>query len=217
MTELDAAGAADQIGVLVHRIRALAQQELFYASGNVHQERRGRELLKIASELAALDDGIDAAALELRYLSEAPSLSPYSGVDAAVIDDKRRILLIRREDDGLWAMPGGGCDVGETPAQTASRELFEEAGIQSRAIALVGAYDSRLCGTRSWAHLYHFVFLCEAERGAIPLAGPETTDVGWFSADELPPLSPGHSIRIADVFDFVTTDRRSAYFDRARE
>jgi 8-oxo-dGTP pyrophosphatase MutT (NUDIX family) len=217
MTELRAADTADQFAVLVHRIRALAQQELFYANGNVHQERRGRELLKIASELAALDGQIDAAALELRYLSEAPSLSPYSGVDGAVVDDMRRILLIRREDDGLWAMPGGGSDVGETPAQTATRELFEEAGIQSRAIALVGVYDSRLCGTRSWAHLDHFVFLCEAEPDAIPHPGPETTDVGWFSADELPPLSPGHSMRIADVFNFVSTSRRWAFFDRTSE
>lgn len=152
--------------------------------------------------------------MELRWLSEPPSVTPYAVADAAIFDGFGRLLLVRREDDGLWAIPGGACQVGETPAEAAARELFEETGIRSTPTALVGVYDSRLCGTRSRWHLYHFVFVCKPQPGEVPISGPETTDVGWFAASEIPALSPGrHPARIADVFDFVSTEGKPAFFD----
>lgn len=207
----------ERIGVMSHELRALAQEGLRYSRDSIHDERRYRQLLRIAAELAALDGLSDADATELRYLSEPPVLTPYAVADAAVLDSSGRILLIRREDDGLWAMPGGGCHVGETPAGAATRELLEETGIHSSPTALVGIYDSRFCGTRSKAHLYHFVFLCQALDESEAIAGPETIDVGWFGEEELPELSPGHQARVADVFRFVSTARKSAFFDKAEE
>jgi ADP-ribose pyrophosphatase YjhB (NUDIX family) len=37
------------------------------------------------------------------------------GADALILDDEGRVLLVRRADDGLWAMPGGWAELGETP------------------------------------------------------------------------------------------------------
>ena len=47
--------------------------------------------------------------------------TPFAVADAAIINDDDRLLLIRRADNGLWAMPGGGLDVGETAAEGAAR------------------------------------------------------------------------------------------------
>ena len=58
--------------------------------------------------------------------------TPFVGAEAAVFRDGR-ILLIKREDDGLWAMPGGLTDVGETWAHSAERELREETGVTGTA------------------------------------------------------------------------------------
>jgi len=69
--------------------------------------------------------------------------TPVTGGDAAIIDDEGRILLIQRADNGLWAMPGGALEVGETPAEGVVREALEETGVHCQPIALVGVFDSR--------------------------------------------------------------------------
>ncbi len=48
-------------------------------------------------------------------------VTPFAVADAAIINDDDRLLLSRRADNGLWAMPGGGLDVGETAAEGAAR------------------------------------------------------------------------------------------------
>jgi 8-oxo-dGTP pyrophosphatase MutT (NUDIX family) len=55
-------------------------------------------------------------------------------------DKAGRILLIKRRDNKLWALPGGGHDVGETIEQTAVREVKEETGLGVEVTALTGIY-----------------------------------------------------------------------------
>ena len=96
------------------------------------------------------------------------------------------MLLIKREDNGLWAMPGGATEVGETWAQSAERELREETGVVGTAKKLLGVFDSRIWGSRSKYHFYAGVWLVEASDDRAPIAGPETTDVGFFAEHDLP-------------------------------
>jgi len=54
-----------------------------------------------------------------------------------------RILLIRRSDTGLWALPGGTLEWGETLRSCATRELYEEAGVENPSLGrLLGAYSA---------------------------------------------------------------------------
>jgi ADP-ribose pyrophosphatase YjhB (NUDIX family) len=143
--------------------------------------------------------------------------TPLSVGDAAVIDDEGRILLIQRADNQQWAMPGGALEVGETPAAGVVREALEETGVESEAVALVGVFDSRLCGTVSQHHLYQFVFLCR------PLAGQqlggashahEVLDAQWFFEDALPTdIDAGHVSRIPEAFR-LWHGKREAFFDQ---
>ena len=50
------------------------------------------------------------------------------------------VLMIQRSDNGLWAMPGGVQDIGETIAAAAERETLEETGYRVRVTGLVGVY-----------------------------------------------------------------------------
>src|SRR5207253_6350939 len=52
------------------------------------------------------------------------------------------VLLIRRTDDGNWAVPGGGMDLGESITDTAVRETQEETGITCEITGLVGIYTN---------------------------------------------------------------------------
>ena len=68
---------------------------------------------------------------------EAPranSLVP--AVNVVVVNDAGEILLIRRTDNGNWALPGGAVDLGESVAQAAVRETLEESGIHCAIIGI---------------------------------------------------------------------------------
>ncbi|MFH8716671.1 NUDIX domain-containing protein [Streptomyces zaomyceticus] len=61
-------------------------------------------------------------------------------VTAVVRDDSGRLLVIHKTDNDLWALPGGGHDIGERIADTAVREVEEETGIRVVVDGIVGLY-----------------------------------------------------------------------------
>ena len=73
---------------------------------------------------------------------EAPQANSLVVAVAVVVrDDYGRVLLIQRTDNGLWALPGGAQDIGETVRQAAVREVEEETGIQVRITGVSGIYS----------------------------------------------------------------------------
>jgi ADP-ribose pyrophosphatase YjhB (NUDIX family) len=188
-------------------------------SKNVHDEEAFRAVQTIAMEMLALATGESVEQMEPLRASVFSRPTPIAAGDAAVIDDRGRILLVKRADNGKWAMPGGALEVGETPAEGVVREALEETGVRCRAVSLIGVFDSRFCGTPSRHHLYQFTFLCEplneGEREK-PSHGLEVLDVGWFSEGGLPEaIDPGHVTRIPEAFRVWHGDRR-VFFDGVR-
>jgi 8-oxo-dGTP pyrophosphatase MutT (NUDIX family) len=199
-------------------LRAIANEGLYWDRDNPYGLRRFQRVLRIAAELFAAQDTRDADTIERLYRGDMMHTAPYPCGDAAVFNDRGEILLIQRKDDQLWAMPGGGFEVGEAPAVAACREAWEETGLAVEPLALVGVYDSRFCGTRSNAHLYQFVFLCRPrDPVAQPTLSNETLDVAWYAEADLPPLSPGHALRIADAFRYWRGELDGAVFDNDLE
>ncbi len=122
--------------------------------------------------------------------------SPAIGVEAAVFDPRGRLLLVQRKDNARWAIPGGIAEVGQTPAEAALRELWEEAGLRGEVRRLLGVFDGRLWGSRSKVHLIHFVFLVECAELA-PVPGIEMLAARFFPPEALPPeMHRGHDLRV---------------------
>jgi ADP-ribose pyrophosphatase YjhB (NUDIX family) len=194
---------AEQLARWADKLRDLSAFGLRF-SHSPYDDANYRQAQDIALEMLALAVGETPAQLEpLR----APVLSrptPFVGGDAAVLDEAGRLLLIRRADNGLWALPGGALEVGETPAEGAVREAWEEAGVRCQAVALAGVFDSRRCGSVTRHHLYHLVFVCRLlspELDPAPVHAHEQRGVGWFAEAELPAdLDPGHRARLPAVF-----------------
>jgi ADP-ribose pyrophosphatase YjhB (NUDIX family) len=124
-------------------------------------------------------------------------------VAVAILDDNR-ILLIKREDFEVWALPGGGVDAGESLAQAAVREAREETGLRVSLTRLVGVYSRP-----HWDHGGdHVVLFAAAPIGGILLQDAkgdrEVLDARYFARHELPEaLVPWHRQRVCDALDGV--------------
>jgi ADP-ribose pyrophosphatase YjhB (NUDIX family) len=206
---------AQQMALWADKLRGLAAMGLRYAPDHYHQGRY-QAIQEIAMAMLALATGDSLAEMERLRASIFSHITPFTTGDAAIIDEGGRILLIRRADNGLWAMPGGALEVGETPAAGVEREAFEESGLRCRAVSLVGVFDSRLCGTTSRHHLYQIVLLCQPltqERVEPPPHPNEVLGVAWFTEDTLPAnIDPGHIPRIPEAFRVWRGDVRP-FFD----
>ena len=208
---------AEQIALAADRLRDMAAAGLRYAEG-IYDHERYQAIQQIALELLALANGDTLAAFEPLRATIFARSSPLLAGAAAVIDDEGMILLQRRADNGLWNMPGGVMEVGETPAQAVVRELLEETGLRCQPIALVGVYDNRYWEPGVVQHMYKLTFLCASLDGRQPVQPPshalETAELGWFAEHNLPTgLFEGHRQRITDAFRAWRGEPR-AYFDR---
>ena len=74
---------------------------------------------------------------------EAPKAnSVVPSVVAIVLDDRGRVLLIHKTDNKLWALPGGGHEIGESIVDTVVREVKEETGYDVAVETLTGTYTN---------------------------------------------------------------------------
>ncbi|NEK85344.1 NUDIX domain-containing protein [Blastococcus saxobsidens] len=110
-------------------------------------------------------------------------------VGAIVHDGAGRLLLIRRGQEpgrGLWSVPGGRVEPGETAAGAVEREVLEETGLRVRAGRTVGRIRIEAATV-----VYDVVDLaCELlEPDAVPVAGDDATDVVFADAATLSGLA----------------------------
>ncbi len=72
-------------------------------------------------------------------MTKVPNGYYRTSVKALILDDQQRVLLIK-EDNGLWEIPGGGLDFGEKPQECIARELREEMGLEATSISNKPSY-----------------------------------------------------------------------------
>jgi len=102
------------------------------------------------------------------------------------------LLLVRRCDNGVWELPGGRVDVGETAEQAAVRETAEEAGVQVVITGLAGLFtDPRhVIRSRDGEVRQQFAVLFWGRVvGGFPHGDQsETSDAAWIRVEDLPGL-----------------------------
>jgi 8-oxo-dGTP pyrophosphatase MutT (NUDIX family) len=120
---------------------------------------------------------------------------------AFVQDDRGRVLLIERSDNGLWALPGGTQDVGERLTETAEREVLEETGYHVRVVDLIGIYSdpSHVIAYDDGEVRQQFAISFRAELVGGALAeSPETPSVKWVPREDIDahPMHPSIRMRV---------------------
>jgi ADP-ribose pyrophosphatase YjhB (NUDIX family) len=113
---------------------------------------------------------------------------PTVAVGAVVFDDRGRVLLVQRGKPpakGLWSVPGGRVELGETLAAAVEREVLEETGLEVTCGALVEVVERiTIEGDATW-HYVILDFLAQADPRAALAHGDDAADVRWFAIDEL--------------------------------
>jgi ADP-ribose pyrophosphatase YjhB (NUDIX family) len=133
-------------------------------------------------------------------------------VTAFVLDDRDRVLLIRRTDNGLWALPGGAQDFGEYIAETARRETREEAGVDIEVVDVVGIYTNpNHLVEYSDGEVRQQFSICFRARylSGDPTTSDESAEVRWIAKDELDTLRIHPSMRLR--IDHGYEDRAKPY------
>ena len=107
----------------------------------------------------------------------------------AVVFNKKRVLLVRRgqpPSEGLWAIPGGSVEIGETLQAAAEREILEETGITIRAGEPVYTFDAiERDGTGKIRFHYVIIDLGADYISGDPAAGDDALEARWVAAQEI--------------------------------
>ena len=139
---------------------------------------------------------------------EANSVVPSANV--IVVNDQDEILMIRRTDNGNWAVPGGGMDLGESITGTAVRETEEETGITCEITGLVGIYTNprhviRYTSNGEVRQEFSIVFTARPIGGMLRPSS-ESSEPQWVPAETAAGLPMHPSMRLR-ILHFV--ERRS--------
>ena len=168
-------------------LQFLSQCSLAYSKDKFDRERSER-IREIACEMLSYKYDIPIEKVKLDFAGELGYQTPKVETRAAVIKDNK-ILLVKEQFDGKWALPGGYQDVNMSIKENAIKEASEEAGAVVNPVKIIAVLDYNR------HHHVNFPFgmvkvfvLCEYVSHSF-VENTETLGAQFYSLDELPELS----------------------------
>ena len=167
-------------------LQALAQAGLFY-SKDIYDIERFQRIRDIAAEMLTEPSGLPMERVKDLFCNETGYQTPKLDTRAAVFQDDR--ILLVQEKNGLWSLPGGWVDVDLSIGENTVKEVKEEAGLDVSPKSIIAVQDRKKHNPEIYAYNICKVFvLCELLGGEFQ-ENSETIASGYFSMDNLPPLS----------------------------
>ena len=168
------------------RLNAIAQNGLTFARDSFDRERYN-SVRNIAAEIMAAHTGVETSVIRDFFAREEGYATPKVDVRAVVFCEGT-LLFVKELDDGLWSLPGGWADVGESPREAVVREVFEETGYTTRAVKLLALDDRNKHPHPPYPHHTYKLFIrCEL-LSQVP-AGSAEAEARFFEEDAIPELS----------------------------
>ncbi|MBO4637026.1 MAG: NUDIX hydrolase N-terminal domain-containing protein [Clostridiales bacterium] len=169
---------------IARRLQGIASGGILYTRDKFDKERF-EEIMDISARLLELGSDVKKeTALEI-FEGNDGYPTPKSDVRAAVFNDRDEILLVR-DLDGKWALPGGWCDFDRTVFENAVKECREEAGIEVEAEKLVAVHFHRKRNNpKSFFSSNKFFVVCRFIKGEFK-ENIETSEAKYFPVDKIP-------------------------------
>lgn len=167
-------------------LQSLAQAGLCYGKDKYDLERYER-IREIAAEMIHHKTDIKPEKIKDLFCNETGYQTPKLDSRAAIfLDDK---ILLVKEDNGKWSLPGGWVDVNVSVKENTIKEAKEEAGLDVIPDLVIAVQDREKHNVPIYAYKICKVFvLCTLIGGSFQ-ENSETTDSGYFGLDELPELA----------------------------
>lgn len=181
-------------------IQSIAQAGLYYG-GTVFDKERYQRLRELSNEMLSYKTGISNDKINNLFCNEVGYQTPKIETRGVLFKDNK--ILMVKELDGKWSLPGGWCDVMESVKSNTIKEMKEETGLDVTASRIIAILDRNKHNIPFLPYGVIKVFvLCEYVKGEFQ-KNIETSESNYFGLSELPPLS----------LDRVTYDQIKMCFD----
>lgn len=167
-------------------LQFIAQAGLTYSKDPFDRERFER-IRELSAEMISQQSGLPLEQVKGLFCNETGFQTPKLDTRAAIFKDGK-ILLVKERNE-TWSLPGGWVDVMQTIRSNTIKEVKEEAGLDVEAVRIIALHDRNLHNPPPYAYNVCKVFvLCEAKGGSFR-PNTETTESRYFGPDELPLLA----------------------------
>ena len=167
-------------------LQSLAQAGLTYCK-DVYDRERYERIREISAEILSHMSEIPLEKVKDIFCNETGYQTPKIDTRAAIFKDDK--ILLVRESNGTWSLPGGWCDVNVSVGENTVKEVKEEAGLDVEIERLIAVQDRAKHNLPLYAYGVCKVFsLCRVTGGEFK-ENIETTGFDYFSEDSLPLLA----------------------------
>lgn len=176
----------DQILEWAKELQSIAQAGLYYGK-DVYDRERYQRIRDIAAHMLSMRADLPVDKVVEVFCSDTGYQTPKVDSRAAIFRDGK--ILLVRESDGRWSIPGGWCEYNLAPADNAVKEAREEAGVDVSVKKLIAVHDKDKHNPQPYLFgVIKIFYLCEMIGGEF-VPNIETSASGFFSLEELPPLA----------------------------
>lgn len=169
------------------QLQSIAQAGLQYGHDSFDMERYER-VREIAAEMMCAGTGIPVEKVKTLFCGDQGYQTPKLDTRAAIFDERGAVLLVK-ERNGKWSLPGGWVDYNLSVKENTIKEVKEEAGLDVEAVRVIAVQDREKHNRPHYAYGVCKIFVeCRILGGSFQ-ENLETVDSGWFLQDELPPLA----------------------------
>ena len=168
-------------------IQSIAQNGLTYTK-DVFDKERFEKLREISAEIMSCYSELPIKTVKNLFCSEEGFQTPKLDTRAVIFEDNK--ILLVKENDGRWSLPGGWVDFDQTIKTNTEKEVKEEAGLDVEAVKILAVHDRNKHNKPPYAYNVCKVFiLCEIEEKMMLNENIETVDRRFFSIEEIPQLA----------------------------
>ena len=166
-------------------IQSIAQCGLAYTK-DMYDKDRYEQLRNIAVEMLSYKTDISVDKIKTLFCNESGYQTPKLDTRAVIFEDEK--ILLVREKNGLWSLPGGWVDVLESIESNTIKEVKEESGLDVITKRVIAIQDRNKHNKPLYPYGVCKVFVeCEVIGGEF-IENIETTEIKYFSIENLPNL-----------------------------